>query len=80
MLMQNPNRKDPDEDPSSEESSKPRFLPFFAWPLLVCAVGMDIWTVRVAGTPFQPVATIPILLFLITWYAVARWCHFKNRS
>lgn len=80
MLMLNPNRKDPGDDPTPEGSAKTRFLPFFAWPLLVCAVGMDIWVVRVAGTPFRLVATIPVALFLLSWYGVARWLHARKRS
>ncbi len=78
MLMENPRRRNPDDDPDPEKNSFSGRLPFYTWPLLVCGIAMDIWSVRVAGGPFRLYGTFGAALFIGLSILVLRF--FRTRE
>lgn len=78
MLMENPQRRNPEDEPESGKNSLSGSLPFFTWPLLVCGIAMDIWSVRVGGGPFRLYGTIGAVVFLSLSIVVLRF--FRTRE
>jgi len=73
MLMENPEKSNPGSGPRPDKSCRGKSIPFFAWPLLICAAGFDIWVGLFLGSPLKPILSPWVILFLVTWFGISKW-------